>query len=137
MASHFKEQKHLERQFLRGQRRKGQLYSGKFISSAHEWQFVENKRLIMERKMYLRPGEAMGFQDELRRRNWTEMRNHWEPVTIVVVKEFYVNAMVQEGSIPPYTKLCEGEGSAFRCCYHKFLPWDSWGKCSLWIYAIH
>jgi len=35
--------------------------------------FMENKRLIVERKVRLDPGEVVQFQAELRIRNWRRM----------------------------------------------------------------
>lgn len=43
-----------------------------------------------------------------------------EPTNIVVVKEFYVNAMVEEGSIPPYTSYVRGKTMPFNAATINF-----------------
>ncbi|KOM49797.1 hypothetical protein LR48_Vigan08g062400 [Vigna angularis] len=78
----------------RGKKRKEQAYSNKFLSHMHERHFktVQNRRLLMERKVGLIPLMAPQFERELGRRQWEQLASYPVPANIAVVKEFYTNA---------------------------------------------
>ncbi|KOM48180.1 hypothetical protein LR48_Vigan07g188400 [Vigna angularis] len=84
----------------RGQKRKEQIYSNKFLSHMHEghFQIVQNRRLLMERKVGLIPTMAPEFERELGRRQWDSLASYPSPANIAVVKEFYTNARTFGGA---------------------------------------
>ncbi|KOM49584.1 hypothetical protein LR48_Vigan08g041100 [Vigna angularis] len=84
----------------RGQKRKEQIYSNKFLSHMHErhFQTVQNRRLLMERKVGLIPTMVPEFERELGRRQWENSASYPSPANIVVVKEFYTNARTFGGA---------------------------------------
>ncbi|KOM26060.1 hypothetical protein LR48_Vigan221s002200 [Vigna angularis] len=81
-----------------GQKRKEpeRVYSNKFLSYLNEQHFgmVQNRRLLMERKVGMIPAMALQFGRELERREWENVASYPTLANIVVVKEFYANARV-------------------------------------------
>ncbi|KOM40857.1 hypothetical protein LR48_Vigan04g105500 [Vigna angularis] len=69
-------------------------YSNKFLSHKHEQHFkiVQDRRLLMERKVGCIPSLAPQFGEELERREWENVAAYPTPANIAVVKEFYTNA---------------------------------------------
>ncbi|KOM43501.1 hypothetical protein LR48_Vigan05g110500 [Vigna angularis] len=69
-------------------------YSNKFLSRKHECQFnvVQDRRLLMERKARLIPDFAQQFGEQLENRNWGKLATYPAPANIAVIKEFYTNA---------------------------------------------
>ncbi|KOM40706.1 hypothetical protein LR48_Vigan04g090400 [Vigna angularis] len=71
-----------------------QAHSSRFLSRKHEKHFkvVQNRRLLMERKVGMIPNFAPQFGEQLLGRNWGKLATYPAPANIVVVKEFYTNA---------------------------------------------
>ncbi|KOM27014.1 hypothetical protein LR48_Vigan352s000800 [Vigna angularis] len=69
-------------------------YSNKFLSNKHERHFniVQDRRLLMERKVRWIPSLAPQFGEEVERRGWEKTIAYPKPANIAVVKEFYTNA---------------------------------------------
>ncbi|KOM24658.1 hypothetical protein LR48_Vigan2400s000100 [Vigna angularis] len=100
----------------RGQKRKEQIYSNKFLSHMHErhFQTVPNRRLLMERKVGLIPTMAPEFGRELERRQWENLASYHSPANIAVVKEFYTNARTFGGATHEmYTSYVRGKRIPF------------------------
>ncbi|KOM45578.1 hypothetical protein LR48_Vigan06g088400 [Vigna angularis] len=71
-----------------------QAHSSRFLSRKHEKHFkvVQDRRLLMERKVGMIPNFAPQFGEQLLGRNWGKLATYPTPANIVVVKEFYTNA---------------------------------------------
>ncbi|KOM49889.1 hypothetical protein LR48_Vigan08g071600 [Vigna angularis] len=69
-------------------------YSNKFLSRKHECHFnvVQDRKLLMERKVGLIPDFPPQFGEQLENRNWRKLATYPAPANIAVVKEFYTNA---------------------------------------------
>ncbi|KOM43970.1 hypothetical protein LR48_Vigan05g157500 [Vigna angularis] len=69
-------------------------YSNKFLSYKHErhFQIVQDRRLLMERKVGWIPSLAPQFGEEIERRGWENVAAYPKPSNIANVKEFYTNA---------------------------------------------
>ncbi|KOM57477.1 hypothetical protein LR48_Vigan11g051000 [Vigna angularis] len=69
-------------------------YASKFLSCKHERHFnvVQDRRLLMERKVGLIPDFAPQFGEQLENRNWGRLATYPAPANILVVDEFYNNA---------------------------------------------
>ncbi|KOM55783.1 hypothetical protein LR48_Vigan10g167500 [Vigna angularis] len=59
---------------------------------------VQNRRLLMERKVGLIPTMAPEFGRELERRQWENLASYPSLANIAVVKEFYTNAKTFDGA---------------------------------------
>ncbi|KOM43297.1 hypothetical protein LR48_Vigan05g090100 [Vigna angularis] len=78
------------------------------------FQTVQNKRLLMERKVRLIPTMAPEFGRELERRQWDNLASYPSPTNIAVVKDFYTNARTFRGaSHEMYTSYVKGKRIRF------------------------
>ncbi|KOM57536.1 hypothetical protein LR48_Vigan11g056900 [Vigna angularis] len=71
-----------------------QPHSSRFLSRRHEKHFkvVQDRRLLMERKVGMIPNFAPQFGEQLLGNDWGKLATYPTPANIVVVKEFYTNA---------------------------------------------
>ncbi|KOM24873.1 hypothetical protein LR48_Vigan10s000200 [Vigna angularis] len=71
-----------------------QPHSSRFLSRKHEKHFkvVQDRRLLMERKVGIIPNFAPQFGDQLLGNDWGKLATYPTSANIVVVKEFYTNA---------------------------------------------
>ncbi|KOM51897.1 hypothetical protein LR48_Vigan09g055600 [Vigna angularis] len=71
-----------------------QSHSSRFLSRKHEKHFkvVQDRRLLMERKVGMIPNFAPQFGEQLLGNDWGKLATYPAPANIVVVKEFYTNA---------------------------------------------
>ncbi|KOM28592.1 hypothetical protein LR48_Vigan553s002100 [Vigna angularis] len=71
-----------------------QPHSNRFLSRKHEKHFkvVQDRRLLMERKVGMIPNFAPQFGEELLGNDWGKLATYPTPANIAVVKEFYTNA---------------------------------------------
>ncbi|KOM43086.1 hypothetical protein LR48_Vigan05g069000 [Vigna angularis] len=71
-----------------------QPHSSRFLSRKHEKHFkvVQDRRLLMERKVGMIPNFAPQFGEQLLGRNWEKLPRYPTPANIAVVKEFYTNS---------------------------------------------
>ncbi|KOM38265.1 hypothetical protein LR48_Vigan03g164700 [Vigna angularis] len=71
-----------------------QPHSSRFLSRKHEKHFkvVQDRRLLMERKVGMIPNFAPQFEEQLLGNDWGKLATYPTPANIAVVKEFYVNA---------------------------------------------
>ncbi|KOM34738.1 hypothetical protein LR48_Vigan02g088800 [Vigna angularis] len=71
-----------------------QPHSSRFLSHKHVKHFkvVQDRRLLMERKVGMIPNFAPQFGEQLLGRNWGKLATYPAPANIAVVKEFYTNA---------------------------------------------
>ncbi|KOM43566.1 hypothetical protein LR48_Vigan05g117100 [Vigna angularis] len=69
-------------------------YSNNFLSDKNERHFVivQDRRLLMERKVGCIPSLAPQFVEEVERREWEKLAAYPKLANIEVVKEFYANA---------------------------------------------
>nr|KYP71556.1 hypothetical protein KK1_010820 [Cajanus cajan] len=83
-------------------KRKGQVYSNRFLTKQYEKQFssMERRKLLMERKVSLKPEEASDFVAEYTKRKWERLGSYPEPVNIAIIWEFYVNAVTINDDAP-------------------------------------
>lgn len=79
------------------------------------FQTVQNKRLLMERKVGLIPTMTPQFERELGRRQWENLASYPTPPNIAVVKEFYTNARAFGADQEAYTSYVRG----------KIIPYDA------------
>nr|KYP35321.1 hypothetical protein KK1_043646 [Cajanus cajan] len=84
-------------------------YSDLFLTERNEKHFesISGQKFILERRVELEPNEAPEFQAELHRRRWDQLGSYPLPANIAVVKEFYTNALRQEG-LTPFTSYVRG-----------------------------
>ncbi|KOM57630.1 hypothetical protein LR48_Vigan11g066300 [Vigna angularis] len=77
----------------------------KFLSNAHERHFlvVQDKRLLMERKVGLILALAPQFGRELERRAWENLTSYPALANVAVVREFYTNARVFDTKTQQYS----------------------------------
>lgn len=85
--------------------------SYKFLSHMNERNFVvvQNRRLLMEKKVGLVPLMAPQFERELIRRQWEQLTSYPATANILVVKEFYANARSYGGDEEMYTSYVRGK----------------------------
>ncbi|KOM40838.1 hypothetical protein LR48_Vigan04g103600 [Vigna angularis] len=71
-----------------------QPHSSRFLSRKHEKHFkvVQDRRLLMERKVGMIPNFAPQFGEQLLGNDWGKLATYSTPANIAVVKEFYTNA---------------------------------------------
>nr|KYP47710.1 hypothetical protein KK1_030661 [Cajanus cajan] len=84
-------------------------YSDLFLTERNEKHFESTsaRKFILERRVELEPNEAPEFQAELRKRRWDKLGSYPLLANITVVKEFYTNALRQEG-LAPFTSYVRG-----------------------------
>ncbi|KOM57429.1 hypothetical protein LR48_Vigan11g046200 [Vigna angularis] len=92
-----------------------QPHSCRFLSRKHEKHFkvVQDRRLLMERKVGMIPNFAPRFGEQLLGRNWGKLATYPAPANIAVVKEFYTNAR-KIGDYPAEDYLGYVRGHAIR-----------------------
>nr|KYP35567.1 hypothetical protein KK1_043390 [Cajanus cajan] len=85
-------------------------YSCQFLTKRNETHFatVSGQKFILERRIELDDNEAPEFLNELTRRCWDKLGSYPFPANIVVVKEFYANALRPEEGIVQYTSYVQG-----------------------------
>ncbi|KOM25189.1 hypothetical protein LR48_Vigan53s000400 [Vigna angularis] len=71
-----------------------QPHPSRFLSRKHEKHFkvVQDRRLLMERKVGMIPNFAPQFGEQLLGNDWGKLATYPTPANIAVVKEFYTNA---------------------------------------------
>ncbi|KOM38260.1 hypothetical protein LR48_Vigan03g164200 [Vigna angularis] len=71
-----------------------QPHSSRFLSRKHEKHFkvVQDRRLLMERKVGMIPNFAPQIGEQLLGNDWGKLATYPTPANIAVVKEFYTNA---------------------------------------------
>ncbi|KOM54814.1 hypothetical protein LR48_Vigan10g070600 [Vigna angularis] len=92
-----------------------QPHSSRFLSRKHEKHFkvVQDRRLLMERKVGMIPNFAPQFGEKLLGNDWGKLATYPTPVNIAVVKEFYTNAR-KIGDYPIENYLGYVRGHAIR-----------------------
>ncbi|KOM51884.1 hypothetical protein LR48_Vigan09g054300 [Vigna angularis] len=92
-----------------------QPHSSWFLSRKHEKQFkvVQDRRLLMERKVGMIPNFAPQFREQLLERNWGKLATYPAPANIAMMKEFYTNAR-KIGDYPAEDYLGYVRGHAIR-----------------------
>ncbi|KOM51900.1 hypothetical protein LR48_Vigan09g055900 [Vigna angularis] len=91
------------------------LTAERFLSRKHEKHFkvVQDRRLLMKRKVGMIPNFAPQFGEQLLGRNWGKLATYPTPANIAVVKEFYTNAR-KIGDCPAEDYLGYVRGHAIR-----------------------
>ncbi|KOM25664.1 hypothetical protein LR48_Vigan151s000300 [Vigna angularis] len=94
----------------------------RFLSRKHEKHFkvVQDRRLLMERKVGMIPNFAPQFGEQLLGNDWGKLATYPTPANIVVVKEFYTNAR-KIGDYPAENYLGYVRGHAIRAVI--FMRW--------------
>ncbi|KOM26384.1 hypothetical protein LR48_Vigan263s000700 [Vigna angularis] len=92
-----------------------QPHSGRFLSRKHEKHFrvVQDRRLLMERKVGMIPNFAPQFGEQVLGNDWGKLATYPAPANIAVVKEFYTNAK-KIGDYPAENYLGYVRGHAIR-----------------------
>ncbi|KOM51378.1 hypothetical protein LR48_Vigan09g003700 [Vigna angularis] len=92
-----------------------QPHSSRFLSRKHEKHFkvVQDRRLLMERKVGMIPNFAPQFGEQLLGNDWGKLATYPTPANIAVVKEFYTNAR-KIGDYPAKNYLGYVRGHAIR-----------------------
>ncbi|KOM26257.1 hypothetical protein LR48_Vigan238s009000 [Vigna angularis] len=92
-----------------------QPHSSRFLSRKHEKHFkvVQDRRLLMERKVGMIPNLAPQFGEQLLGNDWGKLATYPTPANIAVVKEFYANAR-KIGDYPAENYLGYVKGHAIR-----------------------
>ncbi|KOM47738.1 hypothetical protein LR48_Vigan07g144200 [Vigna angularis] len=92
-----------------------QPHSSRFLSRKHEKHFkvVQDRRLLMERKVGMIPNFAPQFGEQLLGNDWGKLATYPTPANIAVVKEFYTNAR-KIGDYPAENYLGYVRGHAIR-----------------------
>ncbi|KOM57421.1 hypothetical protein LR48_Vigan11g045400 [Vigna angularis] len=88
------------------------VYSNKILSYLNEQHFgtVQNRRLLMERKVGMIPAIAPQFGRELERREWENVATYPTPANIAVLKDIYANERVFGNSQrEAYTSFVRGK----------------------------
>ncbi|KOM55532.1 hypothetical protein LR48_Vigan10g142400 [Vigna angularis] len=90
-------------------------HSSRFLSRKHEKHFkvVQDRRLLMERKVGMIPNFAPQFGEQLLGNDWGKLATYPTPANIAVVKEFYANAR-KIGDYPAENYLGYVRGHAIR-----------------------
>ncbi|KOM26575.1 hypothetical protein LR48_Vigan294s001100 [Vigna angularis] len=92
-----------------------QPHNGRFLSRKHEKHFrgVQDRRLLMERKVGMIPNFAPQFGEQVLGNDWGKLATYPAPANIAVVKEFYTNAK-KIGDYPAENYLGYVRGHAIR-----------------------
>ncbi|KOM37678.1 hypothetical protein LR48_Vigan03g106000 [Vigna angularis] len=92
-----------------------QSHSSGFLSRKHEKHFkvVQDRRLLMERKVGMIPNFAPQFGEQLLGNDWGKLATYLAPANIAVVKKFYTNAK-KIGDYPAENYLGYVRGHAIR-----------------------
>ncbi|KOM57542.1 hypothetical protein LR48_Vigan11g057500 [Vigna angularis] len=92
-----------------------QPHSSRFLSRKHEKHFkvVQDRRLLMERKVGMIPNFAPQFGEQVLGNDWGKLATYPAPANIVVGKEFYTNAK-KIGDYPAENYLGYVRGHAIR-----------------------
>ncbi|KOM37682.1 hypothetical protein LR48_Vigan03g106400 [Vigna angularis] len=92
-----------------------QSHSSRFLSRKHEKHFrvVQDRRLLMERKVGMIPNFAPQFGEQMLGNDWGKLATYPAPANIAVVKEFYTNAK-KIGDYPAENYLGYVRGHAIR-----------------------
>ncbi|KOM40728.1 hypothetical protein LR48_Vigan04g092600 [Vigna angularis] len=92
-----------------------QPHSSRFLSRKHEKHFrvVQDRRLLMERKVGMIPNFAPQFGEQVLGNDWGKLATYPAPANIAVVKEFYTNAK-KIGDYPAENYLGYVRGHAIR-----------------------
>ncbi|KOM43029.1 hypothetical protein LR48_Vigan05g063300 [Vigna angularis] len=92
-----------------------QPHSTRFLSRKHEKHFkvVQDRRLLMDRKVGMIPNFAPQFGEQLLGNDWGKLATYPTPANIVVVKEFYTNVR-KIGDYPAENYLGYVRGHAIR-----------------------
>ncbi|KOM49726.1 hypothetical protein LR48_Vigan08g055300 [Vigna angularis] len=92
-----------------------QPHYSRFLSRKHEKHFkvVQDRRLLMERKVGMIPNFAPQFGEQFLGNDWGKLATYPTPANIVVVKEFYANAR-KIGDYPAENYLGYVRGHAIR-----------------------
>ncbi|KOM37756.1 hypothetical protein LR48_Vigan03g113800 [Vigna angularis] len=92
-----------------------QPHSSRFLSRKHEKHFkvVQDRRLLMERKVGMIPNFAPQFGEQLLGNDWGKLATYPALANIAVVKEFYTNAK-KIGDYPTENYLSYVKGHAIR-----------------------
>ncbi|KOM40739.1 hypothetical protein LR48_Vigan04g093700 [Vigna angularis] len=92
-----------------------QPHSSRFLSRKHEKHFkvVQDRRLLMERKVGMIPNFVPQFGEQLLGNDWGKLATYPTPANIAVVKEFYTNAR-KIGGYPAENYLGYVRGHAIR-----------------------
>ncbi|QCD87648.1 hypothetical protein DEO72_LG3g2187 [Vigna unguiculata] len=82
----------------KGQKRKKRIYFHHFLTKDIEdrFQVVMQRKLVVERKVILKPREVNEFQLELIRRGWERLGSYPSTFSVTLVKEFYANAKLAD-----------------------------------------
>ncbi|WVZ12531.1 hypothetical protein V8G54_017061 [Vigna mungo] len=99
----------------KGKKKKSNIFSHHFLSEKHEahFQVVQNRRLLMERKVEQLILEAPQFAEELAQRHWMCILHYVEPASIAIVKEFYANARHFSDGEEPFVSYVRGRRVPF------------------------
>ncbi|KOM50139.1 hypothetical protein LR48_Vigan08g096600 [Vigna angularis] len=89
--------------------------SSRFLSRKHEKHFrvVQDRRLLMERKVGMIPNFAPQYGEQVLGNDWGKLATYPTPANIAVVKEFYTNAK-KIGDYPAENYLGYVRGHAIR-----------------------
>ncbi|KOM25963.1 hypothetical protein LR48_Vigan208s000600 [Vigna angularis] len=92
-----------------------QPHSSRFLSPKHEKHFkvVQDRRLLMERKVGMIPNFAPQFGEQLLGNDWGKLATYRVPTNIAVVKEFYTNEK-KIGDYPAENYMGYVRGHAIR-----------------------
>ncbi|KOM26161.1 hypothetical protein LR48_Vigan233s002800 [Vigna angularis] len=92
-----------------------QPHFSRFLSRKHEKYFkvVQDRRLLMEKKVGMIPNFAPQIREQLLGRNWGKLATYPAPANIAMVKEFYTNAR-KIGDYPAEDYLGYVRGHAIR-----------------------
>ncbi|KAG2401957.1 uncharacterized protein HKW66_Vig0190060 [Vigna angularis] len=100
---------------LRENRRKEKIYSDIFLTKDHKKHFsnVQNRKLLMERKVTLLPQDVPDFSNEIMERQWSHLTTYPEPANIAIVQEFYANAKSFSPDTEPFWSYVRGKRISF------------------------
>ncbi|KOM24967.1 hypothetical protein LR48_Vigan34s000600 [Vigna angularis] len=109
-----------------------QPHSSRFLSRKHEKHFkvVQDRRLLMERKVGMIPNFAPQFGEQLLGNDWGKLATYPTPANIAVVKEFYTNER-KIGDYPAENYLGYVRGHAIRYdpdSINNFLDTMGWNR---------
>ncbi|KOM41581.1 hypothetical protein LR48_Vigan04g177900 [Vigna angularis] len=101
---------------LRENRRKEKIYSDIFLTKDHKKHFsnVQNRKLLMERKVTLLPQDVPDFSNEIMERQWSHLTTYPEPANIAIVQEFYANAKSFSPDTEPFWSYVRGQRIPFN-----------------------
>ncbi|BAT83757.1 hypothetical protein VIGAN_04097100, partial [Vigna angularis var. angularis] len=101
---------------LREHRRKEKIYSDIFLTKDHQKHFsnVQNRKLLMERKVTLLPQDVPEFSNEILERQWSSLCTYPEPANIAIVQEFYANAKSFSPDAEPFWSYVRGQRISFN-----------------------